>query len=210
MERHRLGDRCGGDPRRHPGAGAGRYSYLHGCSRWAVRLPELPSVSSPEKLERLLQEGRPADPDRGAVVRLRNYRFELLSDADSIHYPAMLFPSTVKRRYAPSPPFDFAYQQLLHALDRAAVVAIVGHSGRDETIKEILHRACVRRPELRVVILDPGGLSVHYADVIPRDHVRVIDDPGGLSTASIAKLVDACRFGGSTETYADARVADAD
>jgi hypothetical protein len=168
--------------------------YLHGCSRWAIWLPEYLSTTTTDDVDVLLRKPRQENSAQSNVVRLREYDFDsLYGNSDSVHYPAMLFPSTVKRRYAHSPPFDFAYHQLFHALEHARVLAVVGYSGRDETFKEILHDACLRRPNLHVVIVDPSGMPIHFDGVVPPESTTVIEDPVGLCPNSITRMVETCR-----------------
>jgi hypothetical protein len=169
--------------------------YLHGCARWSIRLEGEHVIGFEGDIRR---SKRMANNDirhglyEGmSVLRIDDYDYgRMYADPDQNLYPAVLFPSTVKRRYVHSPPFNFAYEQLRVALQSAKILLIVGYSGRDETFKEMLFNALKNNRMLRIIVLNIDGIPPHLSTFLPEDRRHAIQNKVSLS--SIKQAIDLC------------------
>jgi hypothetical protein len=105
--------------------------------------------------------------------------------------PAAIFPATVKEAYTLSPPFETGYDYLAQSLLHAKIVIIVGYSGRDITIKEIIQWAKKENLKLKFIVIggNSNNLPVHLGDVLPIERTMYLS--GGLSS-NIEKVLELC------------------
>jgi hypothetical protein len=177
--------------------------YLHGCARWAIRLEEESGMGFDQEVEELANKTgkRKISGDnqhicyRGSsVVRIDDYDYiGMYTDPDQNLYPALLFPSTVKRRYVHSPPFNFAYEQLSQALLSAKILVLAGYSGRDETFKEMLYHAQEQNPDLQVVIIDITDIPPHLSMTLRKERRHIIKHEEGVCLESLKKTIKICK-----------------
>lgn len=145
--------------------------HIHGCSSWLVNKEKGMTVEFDTKnLENILRQlWLPSTP----------------------WIPAAIFPATVKEAYTLSPPFETGYDYLAQSLLHAKIVIIVGYSGRDITIKEIIQWAKKENLKLKFIVIggNSNNLPVHLGDVLPIERTMYLS--GGLSS-NIEKVLELC------------------
>jgi len=177
--------------------------YLHGCSRWAIHLEQENVMGFDNQVEefadniknRLVTGNNQYIGFRNAnTVRFYRYNYErMYMDPDQNLYPALLFPSTVKRRYTHSPPFNYTYQQLLEALKKVKILLIIGYAGRDETFKEIVFKAQHTNPNLQVVILDITDIPPHLSVFLDKKRIHLVKHKNGVCEKSLKGVIKLCK-----------------
>jgi hypothetical protein len=170
--------------------------YLHGCARWVLKLKE---SSNLHRISFLGDGLLVADSENriysgASIHRVKEYNFEsLYGDPDQNQYPCLLFPSTVKRRYVHSPPFNFSYEQFWRSLQAAKVLVIAGYSGRDETFKEMLYSVLSKNRRLHIIVLDIGAMPIHMDIFLPQQRSHLIQDDRGICPEAINRAISLCR-----------------
>lgn len=141
--------------------------HLHGCSTWFVDV----------NAERTLQcDSR--EQDLELFLRMPWLTTNGL-------LPGAIFPATVKDAYTLSPPFDMGYDYLSQVVLHTRVILIIGFSGRDETIKEVLFWGARQNTKLQFIIVGHGDAPPpHLMDVLPADRVHYLS--GGISGQATA------------------------
>ncbi len=102
---------------------------------------------------------------------------------------ANIFPATVKDAYTLSPPFDIGYDYFSQVVINAKVLIIIGYSGRDETLKEILLWGAKKNEHIEFIIVGKGNkISAHLKDVLPKNRVHYLSDGICKQNDNVIKL----------------------
>jgi hypothetical protein len=145
--------------------------HLHGCVNWFV------------------------DTKSGNVIQI-DPRDDLeyilpLSWFNSGLIPANIVPAAVKDAYTISPPFDIGYDYFSQVITQSKILIIVGYSGRDDTLKEILLWGVNVNKECRFIVVGRGNnVSPHLLDVLPQNRVHYFG--GGISD-NVDAIAELCR-----------------
>ncbi|MCW4016038.1 MAG: SIR2 family protein [Candidatus Bathyarchaeota archaeon] len=127
--------------------------HLHGCSSWLIDTTNGITLQINE------------NDDLETIIKL-----VWLSARPFI--PGIIFPSTVKDTYTISPPFNIAYDYFSQTLREAKVLVIIGYSGRDETLKEIINWSSKKNQSLQFIVVGKGKeVPCHLKDVIPENRL---------------------------------------
>jgi hypothetical protein len=133
--------------------------HLHGCANWFVDTES----------ENIIQ----LDPREDLEYILPRCWF-----SNSL-IPANIFPATVKDAYTLSPPFDIGYDYFSQVIIQAKILVIIGYSGRDETLKEILLWGAKKNEDIKFIIVGRGDqMSPHLSDVLPDNRIHYLS--GGI------------------------------
>jgi hypothetical protein len=146
------------------------YFHLHGCASWYV------------------------DPKTGNILEFddreagKEIILQAIENSDRPLVPACLFPSVVKDAYSISPPYNLSYDYLLQTIIHVKVFIIVGYSGRDESIKDILLWGVRNNPQLKFIVVDVNDtVPQHLLDVLPSD--RTVYLSGGF-LVNVDKIIE--------------------
>jgi hypothetical protein len=106
--------------------------------------------------------------------------------------PGAIVPATCKDRYLFTNPFALAYDYLSAVMHRARACVIIGQSGRDYVIKQVVRAAADSNADLRFLVIDyRESLPLHLSDALPRERVDFWGR--GLNEAAVDWIVDHVR-----------------